>query len=72
MKDLTACQESGEVVKPSRKKRSDAGVPHKRKLTKQNGRSSKQAKNGRVAKSREYIPSTDEETQGSDEDGMDK
>ena len=72
MKDLTARQESGEVVKPSRKKRSDAGVPCKRKSTKQSGRQSKQTKGGRATKSCEYILSTDEEAEDGNEDGMDK
>jgi len=72
MKDLMVRQESGEVVKPSRKKQSDAGVPRKHKPTKQSGRPSKQAKGGRATKSCKYILSTDEETEGGNEDGMDK
>ena len=72
MKDLKACQESGEVVKPSHKKCSDAGVPRKHKPTKQSGHALKQSKGGKVTKSREYIASTDEETEDGNEDGMDK
>ena len=62
MKNLKACQESGEVVKPSCKKCSDAGVPRKRKPTKQSGHASKQTKAGKVAKSHKYILS-DKETE---------
>ena len=72
IKDLKVCQESGEVVKPSCKKCSDAGVPHKRKPTKQSGCPLKQTKGGRATKSCKYISSTGKETEDSDEDGMDK
>ncbi|KAL4072346.1 hypothetical protein V8B97DRAFT_2023523 [Scleroderma yunnanense] len=71
MKDLKVHQESGEIVKPSHKKCSDSRVPHKCKLTKQSGCQLKQTKNGRAAKSCEYISST-EETEDSNEEGMDK
>ena len=72
IKDLKDHQESGEVVKPSHKKCSDAGVPHKCKPTKKNGSPLKQTKSGRAPKSCEYIPSSDRETEDHDEDGMDK
>ncbi|KAL4072700.1 hypothetical protein V8B97DRAFT_2023441 [Scleroderma yunnanense] len=72
MKDLKVHQESGEIVKPSCKKHSDAGVPHKQKLTKQSGHQLKQTKNRRAAKSHKYILSTKEETEDSNEEGMDK
>ena len=62
MKNLKAHQESGEVVKPSHKKHSNAGVPRKRKPTKQSGHTLKQTKAGKVAKSHEYILS-DKETE---------
>ena len=67
IKDLKARQESGEVVRPSRKKCSDAGVPHKRKPTKQSGCPLKQTKGGSAAKGREYISSTDEEIEDGSE-----
>ena len=67
IKDLKAHQESGEVVRPSHKKCSDAGVPRKRKPTKQSGHPLKQTKGGSTAKSCEYISSTDEEIEDGSE-----
>ncbi|KAL4066383.1 hypothetical protein V8B97DRAFT_2025517 [Scleroderma yunnanense] len=55
MKDLKVHQESGEIVKPSCKKCSDA-----------------RTKNGRATKSCKYVSSTEEETEDSNEEGMDK
>ncbi|KAL4078018.1 hypothetical protein J3A83DRAFT_4476436 [Scleroderma citrinum] len=65
-------QEFRETVKPSCKKCADAGVPHKHELTKQSGCQLKQTKNGRAAKSHEYILSMEEKTEDGNEEGIDK